>query len=72
MDFNTFVRTRKLVGCSDAANVIGYGPYNSWQILNSYDSDLYYICGEEFHLLEEAEHKLYQMYQDELMLTEGY
>ena len=74
MNFNEFKSTRKLLHDESGVDdeYWGYGLWHAWRIQECVDTGLYYVCGEEFTTLEEAEHRLFQMYQDELMLTEGY
>lgn len=72
MDFNTFVKTKKLVKSFASYDVNGYGVYHDWYIEEMIDTGKFCVCGEEFHNEEDAEHHLFGMYQDELMLTEGY
>lgn len=72
MDFNTFVKTKKLVLSNPPEDVNGYGVHHDWHIEEMLDTGKFYVCGEEFHNEEDAERRLFSMYQDELMLTEGY
>lgn len=72
MDFDTFVKTKKLVASYADYDANGYGVHHDWHIEEMLDTGKFYVCGEEFHCEEDAERRLFGMYQDELMLTEGY
>ncbi|QEG07741.1 hypothetical protein [Salmonella phage SE4] len=74
LNINQFRQTRKLKA-GETADLWTYGVHHDWVIEERYPQDgvsEFYVCGEQFNSLEEAELALHRMYSDDEMLYEDY